>query len=500
MPSGKAGWNLTSTYTDLPEPFYVRHKPQPVARPEMVIFNEKLAESLDFDAQELQEAASAEIFAGNTLPPGADPIAQAYAGHQFGTLNQLGDGRAILLGEQLTSRGDRFDIQLKGAGQTPFSRRGDGRAALGPMLREYLVSEAMAALGIPTTRSLAVVSTGETVYRERPRPGAILTRVASSHLRVGTFVYAAHSSSQSAPLVKALADYAIARHYPHLAALSQPYLAFLNEVIERQARLVALWMQVGFIHGVLNTDNVSISGETIDYGPCAFLDRTSSQKVFSSIDRQGRYAFGNQPQITSWNLARFAETLLPLIAPSQEEAIELATKAVQGFSDQYHQHHLRGMRSKLGLFSPEARREPQIEASLEEHDAQLIADLLQWMESEGADFTLTFRALSDDHAHDSIFQKDSIQGWLTRWWKRLDQEPLPRPKILARMRSANPAIIARNHRVEEALRAATQNSDLLPLNQFLAALRDPFSESAGSSVYAAPPLNEDPDYYTTCGT
>lgn len=508
MPSGKSGWNLTSTYTELPEPFYVRQRPQPVAYPTMVILNHELADALGLPAQELQERRGAEIFAGNTLPPGADPIAQAYAGHQFGVLSQLGDGRAILLGEKLTERGDRFDVQLKGSGQTPFSRRGDGRAALGPMLREYLVSESMAALGIPTTRSLAVVSTGETVYREQPLPGAILTRVASSHLRVGTFVYAAHASSheaalgysQSAPLVSALSDYAIARHFPHLAAQPQRTLGFLIEVIERQARLVAQWMQVGFVHGVLNTDNVSISGETIDYGPCAFLDGYSSQRVFSSIDRYGRYAFGNQPQITSWNLARFAETLLPLLAPTQEEAIELATKAVQAFSERYHHHYLRGMRTKLGLLPILPQREPHLDDANKKHDAELIADLLQWMESVGADFTLTFRALSGELARYPLIQMDSAQGWLTRWQKRLDQEPIPRTEIFAQMRLVNPVIIPRNHRVEEVLRAATENSDLSPFKQFLAALRCPFSESTGFSDYAAPPESEDPHFRTTCGT
>ncbi|WP_116777405.1 protein adenylyltransferase SelO, partial [Bacillus thuringiensis] len=374
----ETGWNLDNSYTTLPQSFYTEIPPTPVSSPELVKLNHSLAISLGLTPEELKKEAEIAIFAGNALPEGAHPLAQAYAGHQFGHFNMLGDGRALLIGEQITPSGERFDIQLKGSGPTPYSRRGDGRAALGPMLREYIISEAMYALDIPTTRSLAVVTTGEATYRETKLPGAILTRVASSHIRVGTFQYAAARGSIED--LKSLADYTIKRHYPEIESHENRYTALLQAVIKRQASLIAKWQLVGFIHGVMNTDNITISGETIDYGPCAFMDNYDQGTVFSSIDTQGRYAYGNQPYMAAWDLARLAESLIPILHEDDEEALKIAQDEISKFSVQYENNWFLGMKKKLGLFSNE------------EQDQSLIEQLLKMMEKYKADYTNTFRS------------------------------------------------------------------------------------------------------------
>ena len=395
-------WQFNHSYTKLPKDFFVEQLPVKVSNPKLILLNEPLLKSLGLDKEALSREAWGNIFSGNELPEKAHPIAEAYAGHQFGHFALLGDGRAVLLGEHINPDGDHFDIQFKGSGQTPYSRRGDGRAALGPMLREFIISEAMHALKIPTTRSLAVVTTGESVMRDEVLPGAILTRIAKSHIRVGTFQFA--STLNDTNKLKALADYTIDRHYPECKAKDNPYLAFLNAVIERQALLLSQWMHVGFIHGVMNTDNMSISGETIDYGPCAFMDRYHPETVFSSIDRHGRYAYANQPPIAQWNLARFAETLIPLIDQNTDKSIELASQSVNNFSDQFQTAWLKGMRQKLGLFNEEGS------------DIELINELLVLMQKNKADYTLTFRHLSSDAIlKDAIFKDASFKAWYRNW-------------------------------------------------------------------------------------
>jgi len=441
------------------------------------MLNRNLAESLGLDPDALDSEAGAEIFSGNRLPAGAAPLAQAYAGHQFGGFTVLGDGRAVLLGEQITPGGERFDIQLKGSGRTPFSRGGDGRAALGPMLREYIISEAMNALGIPTTRSLAVVSTGEEVLRQDGYlPGAILTRVAASHLRVGTFEWAAASGNDEE--LRALMEYTICRHYPDLTEAKNPPLALLEAVIERQASLVAQWMSVGFIHGVMNTDNVSLAGETIDYGPCAFMDTYDSATVFSSIDRDGRYAYGNQPQITQWNLARFAQTLLPLLHTQENEAIKIATVTIKGFTGIYQHHWLSRMRRKLGLFNEEPG------------DAELINELLERMHVENLDFTNTFAALDPD---------PSVSQWHEKWQARLSRQPQTAEESLRLRRASNPTFIPRNHLVEAALSAA-QHGGLGLMHRLMDVLQDPYNHSREAAEYRALDPNGGKDYRTFCGT
>ncbi len=395
-------WQFNHSYTKLPKDFFAEQLPVKVSNPKLILLNEPLLKSLGLDKEALSREAWGNIFSGNELPEKAHPIAEAYAGHQFGHFAILGDGRAVLLGEHVSPDGDHFDIQFKGSGQTPYSRRGDGRAALGPMLREFIISEAMFALKIPTTRSLAVVTTGESVMRDEVLPGAILTRVAKSHIRVGTFQFA--STLNDTNKLKALADYTIDRHYPECKAKDNPYLAFLNAVIERQALLLSQWMHVGFIHGVMNTDNMSISGETIDYGPCAFMDRYHPETVFSSIDRHGRYAYANQPPIAQWNLARFAETLIPLIDHNTDKSIELASQSVNNFSDQFQRAWLRGMQQKLGLFNEGA------------NNIELINELLVLMQKNRADYTLTFRHLSSDAIlKDTIFKDASFKVWYKNW-------------------------------------------------------------------------------------
>jgi serine/tyrosine/threonine adenylyltransferase len=419
------------------------------------------------------------LFAGNHLPPGAMPLAQAYAGHQYGHFTALGDGRAILLGEQWTPRGERFDIQLKGAGPTPYSRRGDGRAALGPMLREYIISEAMHALGIPTTRSLAVVTTGEAVFRQELLPGAVLTRVAASHIRVGTFEWAAAHGDMTA--LKALADYTIQRHYPEAAQAENPYLAMLEAVIERQAKLLCHWQLVGFIHGVMNTDNMAISGETIDYGPCAFMDVYDPTTVFSSIDRHGRYAYGNQPKIAQWNLARFAEALLPLLHEDEKHSIEMANEAIDAFQAKFQHHWIAGMRAKIGLFGEQAE------------DAALIQSLLEWMQETKADFTNAFRDLGSTSS--------VPDEWQQRWQSRLSQQPQTQNEVLMRMRQSNPAFIPRNLWVEDALKAASEQGDLNPMLRLLTVLAAPYDhEATVPAEYADPPPTCGGRYQTFCGT
>lgn len=483
-----ARWNFDNTYVHLPEKFYTKLAPTPVRAPRLVLLNERLADELGLDVEALRSDDGVHVFAGNKVPPGSEPIAQAYAGHQFGYFTKLGDGRAIVLGEHVTPSGERFDIQLKGSGPTPYSRGGDGRAALGPMLREYIISEAMHGLGIPTTRSLAVVATGETVIRERILPGAVLTRVAASHMRVGTFQYAAYFGTPED--LRALADYAIQRHFPEIDPESPTrYLELLQRVVERQTELVVRWQLVGFVHGVMNTDNVTISGETIDYGPCAFMDVYHRETVFSSIDRDGRYAYGNQPRITAWNLARFADTLLPLIDDDEEKAVDQAQEVIAAFPDLYRERWLEGMRAKLGL----RRRE---------HGDRALADeLLHLMESHGADFTNTFRALTIGRPETTpIYTSAKWMKWYERWRARAEREGVPWEEVRARMRQVNPAVIPRNHRVEEALTAAVDNNDLGPARRLLAVLSDPYAYSADQEELAVLPDPSPRPYVTFCGT
>jgi uncharacterized protein YdiU (UPF0061 family) len=483
----EAGWNFDNSYTRLPKSFFTRLNPTPVRSPGLAALNIPLAAALGLNVQALKSESGVAVFAGNIIPEGAQPLAQAYAGHQFGHFNMLGDGRAILLGEQLTPANQRFDIQLKGPGATPYSRRGDGRAALGPMLREYIISEAMHALGIPTTRSLAVVTTGETIWRETELPGAILTRVAASHLRVGTYQYAAKWGTESD--LKALADYTLQRHYPKAAAEDNPYLALLQQVIGRQAELVAKWQLVGFIHGVMNTDNMAISGETIDYGPCAFMDAYDPATVFSSIDVKGRYAYGNQPYIAAWNLARFAETLLPLLDDQAEQALQLAQDAISSFTGLYHSFWLAGMRAKLGIFNEE------------QDDEALVEALLTMMQQHHADFTNTFIALTFDQTDDTpLFGSPEFAHWRELWKARLGRQQQSAEDSSQLMRSSNPAVIPRNHRVEEALSAAVGSGDYSVMERLLHVLSSPFAHSEEQREYSSLPEQTDCAYQTFCGT
>jgi serine/tyrosine/threonine adenylyltransferase len=480
------GWNFDNSYARLPKTFFTSQNPTPVHSPKIVIFNQSLATSLGLDVQNLQSEEGAAVFAGNKIPEGATSLAQAYAGHQFGHFTMLGDGRAVLLGEQITPQGQRFDIQLKGSGRTTYSRGGDGRAAIGPMLREYIISEAMHGLGIPTTRSLAVVTTGEDITRESYLPGAILTRVAASHLRVGTFQYAARWGSEED--LRELADYAIKRHYPQIEKEENRYLAFLQEVIKRQAMLIAKWQLVGFIHGVMNTDNMTISGETIDYGPCAFMDTYDPATVFSSIDREGRYAYGNQPNIAVWNLARLAEALLPLLHEDQEEAVTLAQDKLSDFAQLFESNWLEGMRAKLGLFNEE------------EQDKQLIKDLLEMMQKHRADYTNTFRALTLDKPEETVLQGTTeFTQWLEQWQARLGRQQESKDSSTQLMRNSNPAVIPRNHRVEEALEAAN-NGDYRVMERLLEVLSNPYAYSPEQIDYTTLPGPSPRPYRTFCGT
>jgi uncharacterized protein YdiU (UPF0061 family) len=481
-----AGWKFDNTYSRLPAVFFAPATPVKVRAPRLVILNERLANELGLDFDVISKESAAALFAGQVLPSGSQPIAQAYAGHQYGGFAMLGDGRAILLGEHRTPAGQLVDIQLKGAGRTQFSRGGDGLAALGPMLREYIISEAMFALGIPTTRSLAVVTTGEPVLRTSRLKGAILTRVAASHVRVGTFQYLAARQDEAS--VRALADYAIERHYPQLADAPGKYLGFFRAVVNRQASLIAQWQLVGFIHGVMNTDNMAISGETIDYGPCAFMNAFDPDTVFSSIDYGGRYAYGNQPAIAQWNLTRFAETLLPLIDSDQQQAIAMATQVLEEYQAVYEEHWLAGMRTKLGLETAEA------------NDRDLVQSLLNLMHKRRADFTNTFRDLSSDELPTTdSYQDAEFLAWYSQWQRRLEREDRPRALACAAMRSVNPAVIPRNQRVEEALSAAEEHDDLSVLHRLLAALARPYETGTDSAFYRESPP-DDCNYRTFCGT
>ncbi len=480
------GWRFDNTYARLPGVLFAPARPAAVRAPRVAILNHRLADELGLDLGALSPEAAAALFAGQNLPGGSRPIAQAYAGHQFGGFTMLGDGRAILLGEHRTPSGRLVDVQLKGAGRTRFSRGGDGLAALGPMLREYVISEAMAALGIPTTRSLAVVTTGEPVYRESLRKGAILTRVAASHIRVGTFEFLAARGDE--PTLRALADYAIERHYPELVDAPRKYLEFLRAVADRQAALVARWQLVGFIHGVMNTDNMAVSGETIDYGPCAFMNAYRPDTVFSSIDHAGRYAYGNQPVVAQWNLARFAETLLPLVDPDQEKAVGVASEVLGEYPTLFEDYWLAGMRQKLGLQTGAAG------------DVELIRSLLDWMQKSQADFTNTFRDLSAEGPPTGDRYRDpDFRAWYARWQHRLGGDGRPSSSTFAVMQTVNPAVIPRNQRVEEALSAAEDGDDLSAVHQLLAALASPYEARADTAKYRdAPP--DDCNYRTFCGT
>lgn len=481
-----------NSYARLPECFYAKLNPVPVPQPRLIKFNRDLAESLGLSAASPDDAEATAIFAGNRIPEGAEPIAQAYAGHQFGQfVPQLGDGRAILLGEVIDRHGKRQDIQFKGSGQTPFSRRGDGRAPLGPVIREYILSEAMHALGIPTTRSLAAVTTGEPVFRETTLPGAVLTRVASSHIRVGTFEYFAARQDKEA--LKTLADYTIARHYPELQESSEPYSGLLKAVMARQSMLVSQWMGIGFIHGVMNTDNMTISGETIDYGPCAFMDRYDPDTVFSSIDHHGRYAYANQKVIGGWNLARFAEALLPLFDDKLEQAITKAEETIAAFPDMFAVDWLDIMTEKLGIEEPQPG------------DKALVEELLQLLQQEQTDFTNAFRALShvDEnkaYVEASIGKNQQITGWTERWMKRLESQQRKVEASLEAMRGVNPAYIPRNHQVEKAIAAAVQDGDFTAMDRLMDILSTPYTERAGFEAYTRPPEPEERVYQTFCGT
>ena len=485
------------SYSALPARFYAQVSPTPVRHPQLVVFNRRLAEALGLEPDAVEREA-APLLSGNQLPEDSKPIAMAYAGHQFGHfVPQLGDGRAILLGELKGRDGVLRDIQLKGAGRTPFSRNGDGRAALGPMLREYLISEAMHALGIPTTRSLAVVLTGEQVFREEVLPGAVLTRVAASHIRVGTFQYFAARGDQDA--LRALLDYVITRHYPDARDAEAPALAALNAVAQRQVALMVDWMRVGFIHGVMNTDNMAISGETIDYGPCAFMDRYHPDTVFSSIDRNGRYAYANQPAIAQWNLARLAETLLPLIDSDSEKAVSLAIAVIEPFIAQFEAQFLDAIRRKLGF------------AFAMESDADLVKRLFETMQAAEADFTLTFRRLAraaaaaeksvEEAALRELFADASgFESWLRDWRQRLESDPQSAAERAANMCRVNPAFIPRNHRVEAALSAASDGGDFKPFHQLLGILLRPYDDQPEVAEYEQPPQPSERVLQTFCGT
>lgn len=466
MPDSPA-WRLEHSYARLPDLFFTEVEPTPVAEPRLVIFNQTLAAKLGLPEDD------ATVYTGNQLPPGARPIAQAYAGHQYAHFTGLGDGRAILIGEQITPDGERFDIQLKGPGPTPYSRRGDGRAALGPMLREYLISEAMHALGIPTTRSLAVAATGEKVWRQDGGlPGAVLTRVAASHIRVGTFEWAA--AHRDVEALRALAEHTRQRHYPEVE--NHP-VALYEAILERQAALIARWMLVGFVHGVMNTDNMALSGETIDYGPCAFMDAYHTETVFSSIDRNGRYAYANQPPIAQWNLARLAEAMLPLFHDDEKQAVEVANGLIPKFEPRFKHHWLTGMRAKLGLITEEAE------------DAKLIQDLLNLMQETEADFTNTFADLTTG--------RFEANDWHQRWQARLARQPQPREASIDLMRRHNPAFIPRNHKVEEALAAANEGH-MQPIHDLLAVISHPWNHEKHLPEYSQP--GTPAGYRTFCGT
>ena len=481
----KINWNFDNTYFNLSEPFREKINPSPVKKPEIILLNNDLAKLLSLDFSKISNTELSNIFSGNLLPAGSNSIAQAYAGHQFGYFTMLGDGRAILLGEHVSQSNKKYDIQFKGSGKTAFSRNGDGRAALGPMLREYIISEAMNALKIPTTRSLAVVKTGELIQREKALQGAILTRVASSHIRVGTFQYIA--ARQKDDELKTLLDYTIDRHYPEIKNSNNQALDLLNRLIERQCDLVVNWMRVGFIHGVMNTDNMTISGETIDYGPCAFMDTYDPKTVFSSIDQNGRYAYCNQPGITKWNLARFAECLIPFFEKNQKKAIQIATETINDFEKKYEEKWMNMMRNKLGISGSDNKDKP------------LILDLLTWMHEKKADYTNTFCHLMNlDPKKEKIFEDSKFIVWKKRWKERLLKNDNNQIKSKELMKNNNPLVIPRNHKIEEALEAAELN-DMEPINKILEILKNPYDKQSEIIDYQYPSKSSE-KYQTFCGT
>ena len=478
---------LENTYCELPNIFYSKEIPEKILNPKLVEFNKELAEDLGLDLKFLNSDEGIQYLVGNKLLEGSTPIAQAYAGHQFGHFTMLGDGRAILLGEFISRNGQRFDIQLKGAGKTKYSRGGDGKAALGPMLREYIISEGMYGLKIPTTRSLAVISTGENVIREEILEGALLVRIAKSHIRVGTFQFARNFGDVED--LKKLADYTLNRHFKKDSYEGNSYLYLLKEVINNQAKLISKWQLVGFIHGVMNTDNMTISGETIDYGPCAFMDSYDINTVFSSIDINGRYAYGNQPKIGVWNLTRFAESLLPLLDDDIDNAIKIAEEALSNYGKLYNEYYFNGMRAKLGLFNKE------------EEDENLILSLLTIMNKFKADYTSTFLNLTLGNLEEmSIFKSDDFKKWYESWQARLAKQNKSRDEIKKLMQSNNPTVIPRNYIVENAIKAAVNNNDYSVINKFLEALKNPYDYSNINEEYSKPPKPTSCAYKTYCGT
>lgn len=487
MNSMDTGWNLENSYLDLPEIFYTKVESNPVSSPKLVIINNSLGESLGLNTERLDNKENINFLAGNTLPESGFLLAQAYAGHQFGHFTMLGDGRAALIGEQITPNGKRFDIQLKGSGRTPYSRGGDGRAGLGPMLREYIISEAMYNLQIPTTRSLAVITTGDRIYREKSLNGAVLTRVAKSHIRVGTFEYAFRMGTIED--IKALSDYTIKRHFSNIESDANPYLSLLKEVVKRQALLISKWQLVGFIHGAMNTDNMTISGETIDYGPCAFMDRYNPKTVFSSIDRYGRYAYGNQPSIAKWNLGKFAETLLQLIDSDIDKSLELAQNALEDFDKLYYNNWLNGMRAKLGIFSEELE------------DKIIIEELLTLMEKYNVDYTNTFISLTFDSLDGfCLFNSEEFKTWNRKWDDRLKRQKESKDLSKELMKKSNPSVIPRNHLVEEALESAIRDGNYITLYNLLDALSSPYEHLKVDDKYTKTPKSPSIPYTTYCGT
>ena len=480
------GWKFDNTYSKLPNYMLSKINPTPVKNPETVIFNHDLSKDIDLDFSKIKNQDIASIFSGNKLPEGSETISQAYAGHQFGYFTILGDGRAHMIGEHITKSKKRLDIQFKGSGQTPYSRNADGRAALGPMLREYLISESMYNLGIPTTRSLAVIKTGEDVIRETNLKGAILTRVASSHIRVGTFQYALISKDEK--ILKALFDYTINRHYPELKESLFPALDLLKIVLDKQIELVCNWMRVGFVHGVMNTDNMTISGETIDYGPCAFMDSYDPRTVFSSIDKHGRYSYFNQPIITKWNLERFAESLLPLVDDDNKVAIKIVTDVLKEFPEKYKKNWIGMMKKKLGLISENPK------------DEELIIELLSWMHKNKADYTNTFCYLMNQYKlKNEIYNESQFILWKKKWEQRINLNNSCLKKSLKIMRTVNPLVIPRNHLVEEALNHATEKNSLNKINELLKVLKDPYNSNSETSKYQSTQFSEK-NYVTYCGT
>lgn len=479
----KYGFNFDNSYENLPSRFYQKINLDPVSKPRLLVFNDSLAQELGLKPESFKSEEGVSILSASTLPEGASSIAQAYMGHQFGYPNLLGDGRALLMGEQITPKGQRYDLQFKGSGPTPYSRSGDGRAVLSPMLREYIISEAMNGLNIPTTRSLSVVETGDKVMRYQPEKGAILVRIAKSHLRVGTFEFA--RGTEDIKLLKSLADYAIDRHFPHLKNASNPYLSFFGQVIEDQARLIAQWMLVGFVHGVMNTDNVSIAGETIDYGPCAFMDTYDPKTVFSSIDQGGRYAYGNQPKIGAWNLSKFGQSLLPLLDKNEVKAVDKANEELEKYLEVFQKTYYGGLGNKLGL------------KTQHKEDQKYISLFLDFLKNNNLDYTNTFLDLTFNHLEDESYQKEDFQNWKTWWDKRLLEEDFSQEKLETYMKRQNPAIIPRNHWVELALREATEGSYELFFD-LLKNLQNPFSHALSQKKYQDVP--KDVPYITFCGT